>query len=418
MLNETKELKITGLDHSGRGIAKIDNKIIFIANVLIGETAKVKITNVKKNYLEGELVELIEASSTRVEPKCSYFFNCGGCDLMHMPYEEQLLYKENKVKEIMKKFANIGNEIVEPIIMADNVYNYRNKVTFQVSEKVGFYQKKSYDIINVDYCMIIDEKINEIIVLIKENIDLKNIKQIIIRSSKNTNDVMIIFNIDGQIDENRIIELLKNKTTSIIKKIDNKYILINGNDYIIDYIDELKFIISPDSFFQVNTDQATKLYKKVLEYAKLNGEEKLLDLYCGTGTIGLYLSQYCKEVLGIELNQYAVKDAIKNKDLNHITNVDLKCGDVGKIINHLDFKPDVIVVDPPRSGLDTNTISQLLNFTSKKIVYVSCDPVTLARDLKILKEKYDITNIAPVDMFINTYHVECVVKLVRRNLGE
>lgn len=163
----------------------------------------------------------------------------------------------------------------------------------------------------------------------------------------------------------------------------------------------------------MNTYQTIKLYNKVVEYAKLSGNEKILDLYCGTGTIGLYLSHYCKEVVGIEINKDAIKDAFKNKEINNINNVDFQCGDVSTIINNIEFKPDIVIVDPPRSGLDKNTINQLIKINPKKIIYISCDPVTLARDLNLLKEKYKINEITPVDMFVNTYHVETVVLMSR-----
>ena len=412
---EIVAVNITGLDHYGRGIGRVNDKIIFIPNSLIGEIVNVKITNTKRNYLEGEVINFVKSSPNRVIPQCPYYFECGGCDLMHTSYENQVEYKENKVKEIMKKFANIEDNFIKPIIKSDDIYNYRNKVTFQVKKGIGFYKKKSYDIVNIDVCLISDNRINDLITLIKDNIKLDNIDQIIVRSSRHTNDLMVIFSAKGPINEAKIIRLIGSEVTSIVKKINGKYVLMAGNDHIIDQIGDLKFIISPDSFFQINTNQATRLYNKVLEYAKLKGSEKVLDLYCGTGTIGLYLGRYCGEVLGVEVNKYAVDDALKNKELNNIKNINFKCSDVSRIVNEIKFKPEVVIIDPPRSGLDSNTIYQLMKFNSEKIVYVSCDPVTLARDLKILKEKYSIVEITPVDMFVNTYHVETVTLLNKMN---
>lgn len=412
-INDIIEVKIIGIDHYGRGIGKIDNSVIFIPYALENEMVTVKITNIKKKYLEGEIISFNNYNLNRLKPNCSYFYECGGCDLMHMNYQHQLLYKENKVKEIMKKFAGIDSECVKGIIGADNCFNYRNKTTFQVNKKIGFYKKKSYDIVQIDSCLISDERINQIIKLIKGNIELDNINQIIIRSCKNTDNIMVIFSCDGNIDETKIIKLLSNQVTSIIKRINNKYITLKGSDYIVEKLGDLSFIISPDSFFQVNTYQTIKLYNKVVEYAKLSGNEKILDLYCGTGTIGLYLSHYCKEVVGIEINKDAIKDAFKNKEINNINNVDFQCGDVSTIINNIEFKPDIVIVDPPRSGLDKNTINQLIKINPKKIIYISCDSVTLARDLNLLKEKYKINEITPVDMFVNTYHVETVVLMSR-----
>ena len=413
-LNEIKEVTITGIDHYGRGIGKIDGCVIFIPNTLVDEKVKVKITTVKKDYLEGEVIDFLNISEKRITPKCPYFYECGGCDLMHMDYQEQLLFKETKVKEIMQKFAGIDNNLVKEIISSDDLFNYRNKIAFQVKKgKIGFCKKKSYDLVDIDNCLISDEKMNKILKLIKEKIGLYGIEQVIIRSCKNTDDLMIILDINRPIDEEKIIKTLSDIASSIIKKIRNKYTVIVGNDYIIEKLGDLSFIISPSSFFQVNTKQTVKLYNKVLEYAKLTGKEKVLDLYCGTGTIGLYLSRYCKEVLGVEINKNAIKDAFKNKELNNIKNIDFKCGDVSNIIDSINFKPDIIVVDPPRSGLDQYTINQLIKINPEKIIYVSCDPITLARDLNLLKEHYEIKEITPVDMFVNTYHVENVVLLTR-----
>jgi len=410
---ENKEVVINGLDHYGRGIARIENKIVFIPNSLPGEVVETKITYIKKNYMEGQVVKIINKSKSRIELKCPCFEECGGCDLMHMQYKDQLLYKETKVKEIVNKFTNIDISCVSNIVMSDDEFNYRNKVSFQINDKIGFYKKKSYEIIDVDYCLISDDSINEIMLTIKENISFENIKQIVIRSSKYEKDTMVIFNVIGKIDEKKIIEVLNKDVTSIIVKENDNYRVIAGNDHIVDKIGELKFIISPDSFFQVNTRQAKRLYDIVLELSQLQGTENILDLYCGTGTIGLYLHKHCKEVLGIEVNKHAIEDAFKNMKLNNISNINFMCGDVGKVLDNVIFKPDLVIVDPPRSGLDKKTINYLFKSKPQKIIYVSCDPVTLARDLNIMEENYLIKEIVPVDMFANTYHVECVVLMSR-----
>lgn len=413
-INDIYRLKIERLDDQGRGIGRIFEKTIFVSNALIDEIVDVKIINIKKKFLEGEVVKYIKISDKRIKPLCNFFAFCGGCDLMHLNYDEQLKYKQDKVKRIVNKFSNFNPNIVTDIICSkDNLY-YRNKITLHINNGIGLYKRKSNDIIKIDECLITDKRINNIIKLISSYISIENINEIIIRAAKNTDDLMIVFDGD-KIDKEKIIELLKDKATSIMLKKDKNYFLVYGKDYIIEKIGDYKFMISADSFFQVNTNQALVLYNKVLEYAELSKDDYLLDLYCGTGTISLYLSRYVRKVLGIEINEYAIKNALKNKEINNIDNVEFIRSDVSKLVNSIDFKPTVIVVDPPRSGLDKVTINYILNSNAKKVIYVSCDPITLIRDLSLFSEKYEIMKITPVDMFPNTHHVECVCLLKLRN---
>lgn len=393
------EVKIENLDHFGRGIARCD-KAIFIPNTLPGEEVLIEITKENKKIMEGNVINYIKKSPIRITPICPYYSICGGCDLMHIDYLEQLKFKEKKVKEVLKKFAQFEN--VKSIIGTDQ-YNYRNKVTLQVNNKIGYYKKNSHEIIEIDKCLITNDKINEIISQVKK-FNYKNIDKIVIRVTDD--ESMLIFYGTDNMDINNY----KNVDTIILMS-NNKETILKGKGYIESNINNFKFIISPTSFFQVNYKGLINLYNKVLDYASLSGNDKVLDLYCGTGTIGIYLSNYCKEVLGIEINEEAIKDAQINKKINNVTNIDFKVGDVGKVLNSTNFTPDVIVVDPPRAGLDNNTINHLIKFKAKKIVYVSCDVVTLARDLKILSEYYEIKEATPVDMFPNTHHVECVTLL-------
>ena len=396
-----KKIIIENLDHFGRGVVHIDNIPVFVDGALSDEEVEIEITKTKKNYMEGIVTKRIKDSIDRVKPLCPYYDECGGCDLMHIPYNKQLEFKENKIKEILKKFANIEN--INKIISTKQ-YNYRNKITLQVNEKIGLYKKKSYDLVAIDECLITDNKINNIIKRLKK-IDLKNIKQIVIRA---TNEVMLIFYIKDKINEKEIINSFNDLDSIVV--IDDKEKVIHGKKYIEEDINNYRFIISPQSFFQVNFDGMQKLYNKAIEYANINNDN-VLDLYCGTGTIGIYASIYAKKVLGIEINQSAIKDAFINKEINNINNIDFKVGDVKDLVDKINFKPDIIFVDPPRSGLDSKTTQYLLNIKANKIIYISCNPVTLARDLNILKNKYDVIEVTPVDMFPNTYHVECVVLL-------
>lgn len=399
--------KIENLDHYGKGIARINGMPVFIENALPGEEVEIEITKTKKNLMEGTVLDRIKTSEKRIEPACPYFGICGGCDLMHMSYSDQLSFKENKVKEIMLKFVNFDN-VKE--IMPSYQFNYRNKVTLQVKEKMGYYKKKSYEIIPVDNCLLASNSINEIIMRLN-SISLINVEQIVIRTTKK--EKMLVLYIKNSIDEKYMVDNFKD-LDSIITILNNKEKVIHGKSYIEEEINNLKFVISPTSFFQVNTEGMIRLYNKALEYAQISSDDSILDLYCGTGTIGIYCSKGAKNVLGIEINEHAIKDAFVNKELNNIDNIDFKVGDVKDVLNKTKFKPSIIFVDPPRSGLDGKTVEHLLNLKPEKIVYISCDPVTLARDLNLLKAEYDIIEVTPVDMFPNTFHVECIVKLRKK----
>lgn len=402
------KVEVTKLDHQGRGIAKINDKIIFIPNALPEETVDVDIILEKKKYYEGIIKEIINASDKRIKSICPYFEECGGCQFLNMNYQDSLDYKQNKVEEIMNKYLGIKIKI-NNIVACDNNLYYRNKTTFQVKNDIGFFKEKTNTLIPVDKCYISDIKINDIYKAIKDNINLTNVKQVIIRATKNTLESMVIFKTSNYIDNKKIIDILK-------KKVDSIYIndeLIYGKGKIIENLCNKNFYISPSSFFQVNTLQAEKLYNKAIVYADIKKEDTVLDLYCGTGTIGIVASDKAKKVIGIELNKEAIKDANENKKLNNINNIEFYAGDVGKILNKNNYKPDIIIVDPPRVGLDSLALAQILNIRPKKLVYVSCDLMTLARDLKLLSNDYDILELTPVDMFPYTAHVEsvCALKL-------
>lgn len=411
-----KEKKLTvtieSLDHQGRGIAHVDDKIIFVSNALTGEIVKIKIIKSKKKYMEAEVYQFIKKSKVRIEPICPYFHQCGGCDLLHIDYQTQIKYKEQKVKEIMKKFAQIEG-IVKPIVKNEEIFEYRNKVIFQVKEKVGFYHKKSHEIVPIEKCFLISKKMNEYLAIIQNNMNLSFVNQIMMRESKTLQEFMIVFYVDDGFRKEQIPEALWFESLIIKKK--DRYQVLNGREVIKEQIGNLKFKISPDSFFQVNTKQMECLYNEVLKVCQLSGKEKVLDLYCGTGTIGIFLSKQTKEVLGIEINASAIEDANSNKLENHISNIKFLCGDTADVLRTTSYNPDVVIVDPPRAGLDENATQELKKISAPKIVYVSCDPVTLARDLKQLETFYETISIVPVDMFSNTYHVECVALLKKKD---
>lgn len=358
--------EIFDYDHQGRGIGKINNKIIFVKNAMIGEIVEVTIINEKKNYLEGSIKKFIKPSNIRCKDLCKYYNQCGGCHILHLPYSEQLKFKYNKVKNIINKYLKEDIKI-NNIVASDKQFNYRNKVKFQHKNNlIGFYNNKSNDIIKIDNCLLLDDLLNH---------EIKNI------------------------DKNNLT--LRTNGKEVIK---------NNNDTLICNIGEYRFNVSLNSFFQINENVTYKLYNKILEYVNPNSNI-ILDLYCGTGTIGIFISKNAKKIIGIEINEDAIRDANLNKELNNSKNVEFICGDVDKAMKNIKDKPDTIIVDPPRSGLTKITIEQILKFNPDKIIYVSCDPMTLVRDLNILKENYKILEITPFDMFPNTYHVECVTLL-------
>jgi len=375
------KVQIERLDHQMRGIGKIDGKIAFVPKTLPKELVDINIVIEKKKFFEGNLKSVINKNDERIKPICPHFLECGGCQLLHVNYETGLQYKQNKVNEIITK--NVGSKfLINDIVPCDNKLFYRNKITLQVNNNIGYFKEKTNDIIPIDVCYIADEKINEIFNAIKNNVTLNNITQIVIKCSKKTNESIVIFKTKGSVDEKQIIGSLKKLVSSIY--INER--LICGKDEIIEKLFDYKFYISPKSFFQVNTLQAEKLYSIALKYAGITSEDMVLDLYCGTGTIGLLASKNAKKVIGIELNEEAIKDANKNKELNQVSNIEFYAGDVGKILNQKKYKPNIVIVDPPRAGLDSLAISEIIKIKPKRLVYVSCDLMTLARDLNILSK--------------------------------
>ena len=389
-------VKCERLDHFGRGIGRVLGKIIFVPNLFPLEEALVKIVLNKKKYMVGEVIQLIKKSSDRIESNCPYE-SCG-CSLKSIKYEKTLEFKKNKVINILKKYGDLEN-VVKEIFSSDNIYGYRNKISLKVKGgKLGYFKNGSNELIEINRCAIASKKSNEIIKVLNE-CDLSKAREIII---KDFGEVMIIINGDMN------IELLKPFSDSIY--MNDK--LVYGKENVIAHLGDLKFYVSKDSFFQVNMNIALKLYNKVLEY--LDSGDNVLDLYCGTGTISLFLSKYFDRVIGIEINEEAVRCANLNKKLNHISNAEFICGDASKKIHHLKFQADSIVVDPPRSGLISDGINDILKINPKKLVYVSCDPMTLARDLKLLKSNYEVKEVTLFDMFPWTYHVESVVLCIKK----
>ncbi len=404
------EVLIDRLDHQGRGITTVDGKITFVENALPGEIVDIKIIKSEKKINEAVLEKIIKKSPKRVEPICPYYHECGGCSLMHLSYDDQLLYKENKVVDILKKFGGIEEAKINKIIPSPDVYNYRNKVVLKCNGKLGYYKRKTNDIINIESCYLVSDKLNNIIKKLNENGLDKEVKEVTVRNIIE-DDYSLTLSLQNGLNNYDKYKKIVSKLTLLDKN--NKEITSN-NSKIIGRLGKKEYLVSPTAFFQVNTKQTVNLYDKILEYVKEENPKSLIDLYCGTGTIGIYVSDYTEKLFGVEINKKAIEDAKENARINDVKNATFVAGDTKTILGKNNLKSDMVIVDPPRSGLDKNVISDLFKIGSKKIIYVSCDPITLARDLKILNEKYEVVEVTPFDMFPNTYHVENVVLLKRR----
>lgn len=393
------EVKITRLNHNGEGIGLINNKIAFIPKTIPGDIIDAKIIKEHKSYINAIVTNYKELSKNRINIPCPYYQECGGCQLMGLSYQNQLEYKQQKVIDILKKYTSLS---VNPTIKGTEEYYYRNKITLQVKKgKLGTFVSSTNELIPINKCLLVDDKINNLIELINKKLNLENITKIIIRTANN--QLMVIF--EGKIDKSILIKQISSHVTSLYLNSE----LLSGAPTITSELGGYNFLISPNSFFQVNHTQTINLYNQVKEYLSTNNKN-VLDLYCGTGTIGIYISKNCHKVTGVELNHSAIKDARKNAKLNNISNINFIEGSVGQVLKAKNTY-DAIIVDPPRSGLDKKTRLILSKIKSPKLIYISCNPITLARDLNDLKSIYDIIDITLFDMFPNTYHVESVTLL-------
>lgn len=394
-------VEIVRLNHTGNGVGYLDGKVIFVSKTIPGDVILVKNIQDKKSYYLGEVKKYLKRGSFFERAVCPYYQECGGCQIMDLPYLEQLNYKKNKVIDIFKKYTSI--EINPEIIGSPKIFNYRNKITLQVEKgKIGFYHFKTNQLIPIKNCPLAKEKTNEIINLLSESKLLTNVNQIIIKEFQEK----IMIQIKGKVEEKDLISILKDKVSSIY--INDK--LVYGKEKLEETLESYHYSISPNSFFQVNKEQTIHLYNQVRKYLE-SDTKNILDLYCGMASIGIFVSDIAKNITGIELNPSSVKDAKENIKKNHLTNIKVREGDVGKLLDEKNTY-DAIIVDPPRSGLDKKTKSGLLKIKSKKIIYVSCNPITLARDIDDLKEEYELKDIMLFDLFPNTYHIEtiCVMK--------
>lgn len=445
--NETVTLTIEDLTHEGNGVGKVNGYPLFIPYALPGEEAVVKVVKVNKKFGYGKLLEVKQESEDRGEPPCNVFYKCGGCQLQHMSYDMQLQMKENQVKNVMRKIAHLDHVPVHAPIGMDDPWRYRNKVQIPVGEKdgeliTGFYRMRSHDIISdMETCIIQDEPNDRAVHAVRrianqlgieaydEHTDRGVLRHIMVRTGKQTNDTMIVLitrteklpHQEALLREltktfphvKSIVHNINNRRTNVILGPKSK--VIWGEEYIYDTIGDITFAISAKSFYQINPEQTTKLYEKALEYAQIDENDVVIDAYCGIGTISLFLAQKAKKVYGIEVVPDAIEDAKNNAKLNGITNAEFVVGKAEEVMpkwKEKGMRPDVIVVDPPRKGCAPEFLEAMIQMEPKRIVYVSCNPSTLARDLRILEDGgYSTKEIQPVDMFPQTNHTEAVAWL-------
>ena len=447
--NDQVEITIEDIGSEGEGIGKYEGYTLFVKDTVMGDRALVQVMKTGKTYGYARLVKLLQASQYRVEPRCPIASRCGGCQLMHVDYAKQLQYKEDKVRNCLTRIGGFSSIPMEPVVGMEEPYYYRNKSQYPVGQNkdgslaIGFYAGRTHSIIDTSHCYIGAKVNEEILSYLRSFIEQYKLepyqeethqgllRHILTRVGYSSGEIMVCLVINGtdiphkaeliaglsKISGMKSICLNVNKEkTNII--LGEKIVPLWGEPYITDRIGAIQYQISPLSFYQVNPVQTKKLYDIALDYAGLNGEETVWDLYCGIGTISLFLAQRAKKVYGVEIIPQAIEDAKRNAALNNIQNAEFFVGAAEEVLPRKyqedKVNADVIVVDPPRKGCDQSLLDTMLAMAPKRIVYVSCDPATLARDLKILCEKdYELTRVRAVDQFGHSTHVETVCLLYK-----
>ena len=455
-----EDLIVTGYAAEGKSIARHEGKVIFMENAVPGDRVTVRITKDKKDWAEGRILEIKSYSPERIDPFCSHFGVCGGCQWQMLPYEKQLEYKQDQVVQSLRRIGKLDLPAISPILGADITRFYRNKLEYTFSNRryllprelgdpeisslqnaAGFHARGIFDkIVDVDVCHLQQEPTNRIRKEIKswgleKGVSFYDIQQhegflrnLMLRICR-TGEIMVnlVFGHRDESLQSDILQRLKDRFPEITtllytintKKNDSIFdlspVVFHGRGYVIEKLEDFSFKIGPKSFFQTNTSQGERLYQVVRNMAGLKGDETVYDLYCGTGSIGIFLSNRLKKLVGIELIPEAVADADENARLNGVGHARFFTGDATLLCNDSFFnvhgRPDLIVTDPPRAGMTDKLVSTLLGIAAEKIIYVSCNPATQARDLAMLSEKYHISAVQPVDMFPHTLHIENVTAL-------
>ena len=453
-VQKNKEYIVNIIDNGfeGEGIAKIEDYTIFIPGAIKGEKIKILIVKVQASYAFGKIIDIIEKSEHRIEPDCTTYKRCGGCNLRHVDYEETLNIKQNAVQSLVNKTLKNPIEVKKTVAMG-NPYNYRNKLQFPVGiDKngepiIGVFANRTHEIIPIQGCAIQDIKSIQIAKYVVDEIKKYNLsvydentgkgllRHVIVKAAKSTGEYMVILVVNGnklpyskEIAESLVVACssitsvivnINTKNTNVI--LGDKNITVYGKDYIIDKLGDYYFKISPLSFYQVNPVQAEALYNYAIEAAEITKNDVVFDLYCGIGTISIFMAKSAKEVYGVEIVEQAIEMAKENAKENKIDNTHFIAGDTEIVLTDLIEKqhimPDVIIVDPPRKGLDKTSINNILKVKPRRVVYISCNPASLVRDLRMLEEEYEFKVIQPFDLFCFTSHVEnCVVLTLKDNL--
>ncbi len=448
--NSIYEIEIKDVSSDGNGVGTIDGFAVFVPGTVTGDRVSVKILKLQKRYAYGKAEEIITPSSYRKSPECPAFLKCGGCSLMHIEYPYQLEIKKNIIENALCRIGGIDHPVDE-MIGADAPFRYRNKMIFPVGRDkngdavCGFFRERSHDIIPLEDCLLGDEINSAVIFTVSEHMkkygisayDEKThkgvVRRIFTRRGAVSGEIMVVISVNAE-DLYKKEELIKNlreisqNIVSIILNVNkkrtnlvlgDKNIVIFGRDRISDTLCGIEYKISPHSFYQINHQQTEKLYKKALEYADISCDDTVMDIYCGIGTISLYAAKTAKNVIGVEIVPEAIADAGENAKRNGIGNAEFYCADAEELVPCLIEKgstPDVVILDPPRKGSDEKTLSAIMKAKPKRIVYVSCNPATLARDLQFLSKGYGVSKVSGVDMFPNTNHVETIALLQNTNM--
>jgi 23S rRNA (uracil1939-C5)-methyltransferase len=427
-MESRKEIKITSLSSTGEGVGSLDGMKVFVEGALPGEHVAIKVTKQKKTYAKGELLKILSPSFERTVPLCPVFGECGGCQVMHLQYPSQLILKKKRVIDALQRIGGLQNLEVLPCLPSPFSLGYRNKIQIPVvwengKKTLGLYRKKSHEIIPVSRCLIQCPQGEEIFKLIAEKLSVPAVRYVLIRNTIFHEESLVIFVTTGQFTKElkKLAEDLM-ETHSLIKGVvenlnlrknntilGSNFRLLAGRPYIYETLLNKIFKISPSSFFQVNPAQTEKLYEKAIQLAAIQPHEIVLDAYCGVGALAILAAGQAKRVHGIECVPQAIVDAIENARLNHLENCTFSCGKAEEKIQSEEF--DTVFLNPPRKGCDAKLLAVLLEKEPHKVIYISCDPATLARDLSFLSKKYRPEIIQPVDMFPQTMHVETIVRL-------
>lgn len=460
-----EKVTITDIGAEGNALARVDNLVVFVPMLIPGDVVDLKVVKKRKKYLEGRVLKFHAYSPDRIDPRCKHFGVCGGCKWQHLPYELQLKYKEKQVKDNLKRIGKIEDPDIMPIIGSDDIYLYRNKLEYTFSDKrwltieevnsdnkyeregaLGFHIPGLFDkVLDIEECHLQPEPSNSIRNSVRqyamekelEFFDLREqkgfLRNIVIRNSlKGDVMVIVVFFHEDQEKRTALLDFIASEfpsVTSLMYVINSKRndslndqlpVLYKGENFLVEEMDNLKFRIGPKSFYQTNTKQALVLYRAALNFADLTGTEIVYDLYSGTGTITNYVAPHAKKVIGVEYVDDAVADAKINSEINGIENTQFYAGDMKDVLSDDFFrengKPDVIITDPPRAGMHEDVIKIIARAAPSRIVYISCNPGTQARDIQLLSEDYIVAGVQPVDMFPHTHHVENIVLLKRREV--